>query len=320
MLADAAPELAAVGSRGPRPRALRYGDADRRERDRVLYGLSAKRPRLHRYTWWRIAVGVVFTLAIAALSAFDVMRFDFWRGRHVYLGRELGLVEAAKAFAFPFLGINVLILLGTRFFGRYLCGFVCPYGSIARLAEWFRFRNRKGTRAQRLGSLVSVGLVCFLLAFITFSFWVDVRVFALGSTRAVLVSTGLLLGLTALMVGVVQLKGLHFCRETCPSGVYFALLSHDTSSGIHFDHPETCIDCDACDRACPMDLGPRAHDSGDLCEGLGFYPEAMTFSSLCIRCGDCVSTCEAVTAKQPGPVPLRMGLDASPADRAAPAS
>lgn len=288
-----------------------------KQRDKVVLGLAKARGKPHRYTNWRWAVAILFTLLIAALPAFDLLRFDMWGGSHAYLGERLGLLEAARRFAFPFLGVNLAIILVSRFFGRYLCGFVCPYGAVARLAEWLRFRAK--TRKDRVVGVVTLLAICTLLSAITFSFWLDWRVFRDGSS-AWMVAAGLfLLGMITSFYFFVQKIGLGFCRNWCPSGVYFALLGHDTSNGVEFAHPQNCTDCKACDKACPMDLKPRELSGGAYRTGEGFYPDGLSNFSLCIRCGDCISACEGTTARLNVSTPLRMGfLPAGARDSAPP--
>lgn len=277
----------------------------RKLREKVVYGLAKKRRGVHRYTPWRWGVAIAFTLAIAALPAFGWLRFDLWGGHHEYLGHELGLVEVAKRFAFPFLAINLLILVVSRFFGRYLCGFVCPYGAVARFAEWLRQRTR--SKRDRILGIASLLGVCALLSAITFSFWVDWRVFRDGSSLAMSIAGMFLLGMVSSFYVFATRLGLGFCRDWCPSGVYFALLGPETTNGVEFAHPETCIECDVCDKACPMDLPPREMASGEPRAATGLYLEGLSHFALCIRCGDCIAACEAMTAKKKGPTPLRMG-------------
>ena len=109
------------------------------KRVRALYGILHKARGMHRYTRWRWVIGIACTLAIAALPLTRTLRFDLWGGQHYYLGEHVSLVEAARRFAFPFLGINIAIILLSRVIGRYLCGFACPVGSLARLGEWARY-------------------------------------------------------------------------------------------------------------------------------------------------------------------------------------
>jgi len=275
------------------------------EREKVVYGLARARGTKHRYTVRRWIVGVVATAAIAALPALGILRFDLWGGRHVLLGRELGLVEVAKGFAFPFLAINVLIILASRFLGRYLCGFGCPYGALARLAEWMHFRAKgRGQRALAAGVLA---LICGVLASIVFWFWIDWRVFREGSPLARGLSAAFLLGTWGAFYLALRRLGLAFCRDWCPSGVYFALLGHDTMNGVEFAHPDACTDCKACEKSCPVDLSPREMVGGRVRGSSGLYGEGLSNFALCIRCGDCVAVCEATTARSDDPVPLRMG-------------
>ena len=278
-------------------------------REKVLFGIGKARGHIHRYTWWRWIIGTAFTIGVALLPLLDIMRFDFWSGRHMVLGHQVGLIEAAKAFAFPFLALNILIVVVTRFFGRYLCGYMCPYGSLARLAEWFRWREGTGkTRVLRITSLVAIA---FLLTAIVFIFWIDWHVFLEGSTTAIGLSVAFLVVGTAVISGTLDRIGLKFCHDWCPSGVYFSILGVKTSNGVEFAHPEACIECDVCDKACPIDLHPRAMEFEDEAHerpASGFYPDGMTNHALCIRCGDCVVACEAMTDRYDTPTPLRMGF------------
>jgi polyferredoxin len=277
-------------------------------RIKVLRGLARKRGTVHRYSWIRWLVAVGATVGVALLPWTGTLRLDLWRGRHMWLGEEVGLVEGIKHFAFPFLAINIVILLVSRFLGRYLCGFVCPVGALNRVDEYLRFRFHKNHVARSAGDL-GVLAVCGFLAFVAFSFWTDVRVLFLGSPVALAVAWTALLGTTAGLYLITHGLGMRFCREWCPSGVYFAVLGPKSATGVELAHPEACTDCGACEAVCPVDLKPRElFDESQERAGMGFYPGGLTNLSLCLRCGDCVAACEGTTAKNPGPTPLRLGL------------
>lgn len=285
-------------------------------RNRTLYGLLAKRPGVHRYTWMRWGIGIVSTIAVALLPLTGTLRIDLWDGRHLWLGERVGLVEVLKAFAFPFLAVNIAIILASRFLGRYLCGFVCPIGNLNRFSEYFRWAWRKG-RLKPLG-LVVLALACALLVAITFSFWVDWHVFVEGSPKAIAISSTFLVGGTLALVVLVRAWGMRFCRELCPSGVYFALLGPETRAGIEFAHPENCTDCHACENSCPVDLHPREMASAEVRKGMGFYPDGLSNHANCLRCGDCVAVCEVTTFDEA--TPLRLGFLPEPAEDTEPTS
>jgi len=276
-----------------------------RVREKVLYGIGKKRGKTHRYTKIRWAVAILSTAAVAALPVFDVLRFDFWGGRHVVLGEVVSLPEAAKAFAWPFLAVNIVIILASRTIGRYLCGFACPYGAMTRLREWLRFDSKEPGRRVLAEALMF--LTSLFLSAVVFSFWVDWRVFLEGGTLAKALSTVFLLGMVGGLHGLVRFLGMGFCRGWCPSGVYFAVLGPDTLNGIEFVHEENCTDCGACDKACPVDLHPREMSGGAHRGGIGFYGSGMSNFANCLRCGDCVNACEGMTDRFGKPTPLRMG-------------
>ena len=288
------------------------------KRNRALYGILHHRGGAHRYTIARWVVGIAFTAMAAALPWTDTLRFDLWRGQHMWRGQQVSLTEAARQFAFPFLAVNVVIIIGSRSLGRYLCGFVCPVGALARIGEWATYTERK--RRQRvLAPLVSAS-ISILLAAITFSFWVDPLVFLEGSTTARWVASLFLFSIAAGLFVIVQGVGLSFCRDACPSGIYFALLGHESVNGIEFAHAEGCTDCGLCKKICPMDLEPRVMSGGAYRGRRGLYGEDLSNFANCIRCGDCVVACEAGSGKD-SLTPLRMGfLPADSRDARAPAA
>ena len=275
-----------------------------REREKILYRLLSRVKGIHRYTLWRWGVGIACTIGIALLPATNTLRFDLWRGNHYWLGERVDIVGASKAFVFPFLAVNILIIIGTRLAGRYLCGFVCPVGSLARLSEWSRYKKGRGGR--RFVGPPAIFILCVVMGAITFSFWVDWLVFLDGSTLAKSLSAAFLGSMILGLYGLTHYVGLSFCRDWCPSGVYFAVLGHRTVNGVEF-HEDKCTECGVCDKVCPMDLHPREMSGGEYRGGSGFYGEGMSNFALCIRCGDCVIACEEIGTRGEIETALTMG-------------
>lgn len=276
-----------------------------RIRDKVLYGIGKHRGRMHRYTKVRWIVAILSTVAVALLPVLGICRFDFWGGNHVILGEVVPLPVAAKSFAYPFLAVNILIVIASRTVGRYLCGFACPYGALTRLREWLRYHSKEP--GKRILTEFLMLFASLLLSAIVFTFWVDWRVFLEGSTLAKAISTTFLLGMVGGLFGLVRFLGIGFCRSWCPSGVYFAILGPDSFNGVEFAHEENCTDCGACEKACPVDLQPRDMSGGKHREGLGFYVDGMSNFANCLRCGDCVNACEGMTDRYEKETPLRLG-------------
>ncbi|MFT7669095.1 MAG: polyferredoxin [Planctomycetota bacterium] len=274
-------------------------------RDKVLYGIGRMRGKGHRYMWVRWVVAVISTVLVALLPITGVLRFDMWGGNHVVLGEHVDFTTAAKFFAYPFLAVNILIVLTTRTLGRYLCGFACPYGALARLREWLRFHTKEPQKRILVECLML--FICALLAAIVFTFWVDWRVFIEGETMALALAVGFLFSMFGGLYGLLRFLGMGFCRGWCPSGVYFAIIGPETLNGVEFENPENCTECGACDKVCPVDLKPREMSGGEHREGIGFYADGMSNFANCLRCGDCINACEGMTDRFEKPTPLRMG-------------
>ena len=81
---------------------------------------------------------------------------------------------------------------------------------------------------------------------------------------------GVLAGFLALM----WLASRPFCRGLCPLGAMYALTARVSLARIEIDHAQ-CIQCGACDRACPAELDVRREVGG----------------MECIACGDCITAC-----------------------------
>ncbi len=82
------------------------------------------------------------------------------------------------------------------------------------------------------------------------------------------------LGVLAAFLGLMWVASRPFCRGLCPLGACYALTARASLARIELDHTQ-CIDCGACDRACPAELDVRREVGG----------------MECIACGDCITAC-----------------------------
>ena len=104
-----------------------------------------------------------------------------------------------------------------------------------------------------------------------------------------------------------------FCMQVCPIGLYYSFVSTAKWFGIHFrNQVGSCIECDACDHVCPVDLKPRDLLTPLPARGGLSIPDAPG-RNHCLECGDCVRACEFMIAKRgTGPEALLLGYYAGP--------
>jgi polyferredoxin len=145
------------------------------------------------------------------------------------------------------------------------------------------------------------------------AWWVDLRVFWEGSPRALAAAWA------ALVVGVgatwAHGRGWQwgFCKSACPIGLYYSFVSPARWYGVYFRNgQETCIECNACDNACPVDLAPRDL-MAPVAARAGLSIADAPGRNHCLECGDCVRACEwMVGLKGIEPVPLLLGYYRGP--------
>src|SRR6185295_61941 len=141
--------------------------------------------------------------------------------------------------------------------------------------------------------------------------WVDARVFLDGSLGAIAATLTIGFALTAAIVGHAKWWNWAFCRGWCPVGLYYSVATPRKSFGISFDRAVgTCVNCNACDRVCPVGLPPRdllatieRNDGLALAQG-----PAMNH---CLSCGDCIEACEYILERRHvAPIPLSFAFGA----------
>lgn len=148
-------------------------------------------------------------------------------------------------------------------FGPVFCGWICPFGTVqeffsylgrkilgrkhnrvipARIDRWLRYL-RYAVLAWVIYMTARSGQLIFAdydPYYALFNFW----------TGEVAVSGFIVLGLVFLLSLIVERP---FCKYACPYGAVLGLSNLFRVFGIK-RNPTTCIDCKACDRACPMNI------------------------------------------------------------------
>ena len=206
---------------------------------------------------------------------------------------SLQAVIGSYQYNFSFYVMGLLLALGVTL-GRFVCGFLCPFGLIQELIHKVPSTKIKPHRIY--GYLKYVVLAVFVVALPLLA----VNFMGLGQPAfcqyicpAGTLSAGLPLllanpklrsvigGLFSLKSAILALTILgsvfiyrFFCRMLCPLGAIYSLFNRISLYQLQFNEKK-CVHCGACAKACRMDIDPSEQ------------PAALE----CIRCGDCVKSC-----------------------------
>ncbi|MDO4571777.1 MAG: 4Fe-4S binding protein [Clostridia bacterium] len=208
------------------------------------------------------------------------------------LQSELG----ARQVKLPFYAMGFLLFFGAVF-GRFICGFLCPFGLVQDLLYKIPTRKIGAFRADRplryVKYLVLALLVVLLPALLLNAAGAGTPWFCkllcpagtLGGGVPLMLADGglraqagllfywklfVLIALLALSVCLYR----PFCKYLCPLGAAYALFNRVSLYQLRVDG-ESCTRCGRCKSVCRM----------------GVDPVRNAASAECIRCGDCVKTC-----------------------------
>lgn len=208
---------------------------------------------------------------------------------------SLQAVIGSYKYRFSYYIVGTLALFGLVF-GRFICGFLCPFGLIQELLHKIPFpRVRKPWRWPRYIKYGVLAIfVLWMPAFATGAMGIGDPAFCkyicpagtltagfplVGMNPQLQSALGWLFGWKVFVLALVILGSMviyrFFCRYLCPLGAIYALFNRFSLYQLHLCQ-ERCTHCGACSRACRMDVNPAKQPKD---------PE-------CIRCGDCVRACK----------------------------
>ena len=241
----------------------------------------------HRYQILRFTTYGLTVLAMFLVPGLHLIKFDMPAGVSSLWGEPAPALRVIQVFL-NFTLITLLVILGSTYpFGRMFCGWSCPGGQMARLSRWLR----KGWGKRRpVSRQLIAGATGFLFALLALNWFTHLGILwewgQPGFTGAWLWAGGL----TALFYVEVAFVGFFWCEKLCPYGWYLGIMAQKNRLRIAFHNVgETCGECAACAKACPVELDPRAPD---------FEPDR------CLTCGTCLDTCAAIFTKREGVQPL----------------
>lgn len=261
--------------------------------DRLVLAPNGPRRAAHIVRW------AVLSTVLAAMTTLGVLHQQAGIGRPVgvdalcpFGGLESMWSLVSNGTLVRRAALSSVLLLGTTIavalmFRRAFCGRVCPLGFLQELSGRvgrLTFGRRRSVpvaidKSARFLKYVVLA-VSLALAWTTadlvirpYDPWVAYQ--HLASPELI---TELGIGFVVLVISLVGslLYDRFFCKYACPMGAFLATISRFSIFKVR-RIADTCIDCKACDRACPMNVA---------------VSETTTVADPeCIDCGECVAAC-----------------------------
>lgn len=209
------------------------------------------------------------------------------------------LVSKIAVSSVVLLGATVLLAL---LFQRAFCGYLCPLGGMQDMFGWLGkvvFKGRKRPQVPAAVDRWARYLKYGVLAFAAIGTWLAAEGllagfgFEPGSALVIRpydpwvawmhlssaeVFAEFSIGLVILGVSLVGslVYERFFCKYLCPMGAFLGLAGKLSFFKVR-RNAETCIDCTACDKACPVNIKVSEAD--------------VVTSAECISCNECVNSC-----------------------------
>jgi polyferredoxin len=193
--------------------------------------------------------------------------------------------------------VGILVVFGT-FLGRFVCGFLCPFGLIQDLLFKIPFvkkiRRLPGEKALRWLRFVFLGIFVIILPMFVEDFmgmsepWFCKWICPVGTLEggiplvllnsAMRSAAGFLFKWKLVILIVILLSSIviyrPFCRYFCPLGAIYGIFNKISFYRLRVD-PTKCTKCGTCQKVCKLDIEVFKN------------PDSMD----CIRCGDCKTAC-----------------------------
>ncbi len=200
--------------------------------------------------------------------------------------------ESRKTTPYYIFGI---ILIYCIMFGRWICGWLCPFGLFQDLVYKIKTPKLKKSKVTKALSYLKYVVLVFFVVIIPLAY--AFRNFPLPGFCKYICPAGTLGGAIALLINPVNsgkflmLGPLFtwkfallvsftvaaifiyrvFCRFVCPLGALYGIFNKIAIFGIKLEK-KACIDCGKCITTCKMDI-------------------TTVGDHECINCGDCISVC-----------------------------
>ena len=207
------------------------------------------------------------------------------------------LQNSLKAKNYFFYIFGILFLYGI-IFGRFICGWLCPFGLVQDLLFKIKTPKLKKSYVTRALSYLKYVILGLAILFASLSIGTifcqyicpaGILEAAFGmipaepSTLLPMLSAGFAWKFTLFISFVIISVFVYraFCRFICPLGALYSLFNKFSFFGIKLEKPK-CTNCGRCTAKCEMDI----RHVGDR---------------ECISCGECISVCPTKAISFKGP-------------------
>ncbi|GAB6075524.1 4Fe-4S binding protein [Desulfurobacterium crinifex] len=194
----------------------------------------------------------------------------------------------------PLLTVGVIAAVSSTF-GRWICGWICPFGLIQDLLHKIPSMKfdlpRPFVYVKYLMLIFGVILLPFLFKEHYFCMvcptgTIEAGIYWVAASSMILNMAGPFF-LFKLAFGSMFLYGSifikrPFCRYICPLGAFFSIFNKLSIVDLKVEK-EDCIECNLCKKSCPVNY-PIYEDSN---------------SPACLRCLNCVRVCSVVKVNYP---------------------
>lgn len=210
------------------------------------------------------------------------------------IGSYQAVVGTSK-YKFSYYITGILILFGVLL-GRFICGFLCPFGWFQDLLHKIptrKFSTKKLKVLTYLKYIILIVTVCILPVLLTnkagigspyFCKYICPQGILEGGIPLSIANAGirstlgtLFYSKATILIFVVILSIVlyrPFCKWICPLGAFYALFNKLSLYQYHVNE-DKCISCGKCSRTCKMEV--------DITKD--------TKAAECIRCGECIKVC-----------------------------
>ena len=207
--------------------------------------------------------------------------------------------------SFSYYITGFLILLGVLL-GRFICGFLCPFGWFQELLHKIPTKKLSTKRLKPLTYLkyaVLLVMVFLLPAFLVndvgmgdpfFCKYLCPQGVLEGAIPLSLANSGIRAALGKLftwkfsiLLSVIALSVLFyrpFCKWLCPLGAFYALFNRVSLFQMKVDKNK-CVSCGKCARACKMDVDVTKTPNHTECIRCGMCIRACPTKAVCFRYG-----------------------------------